>query len=457
MNMNLKELLKKKDAGSKPDEKPEGKKPLTEAQRIRRNKMIVFPAMGLLFLGSMWLIFAPSEKDKEKEKLGQGFNIEMPSPENGGIIGDKQKAYELAQLEDKQKSRNRQMQDLASLFAADESSTPTEENEEYDLLSSEPHSRAGSYAGGTSNVQSSATAYRDINRTLGNFYEQPQEDNEKEELLRRIEELETQQAARENGTPTVEDQMALMEKSYQLAAKYMPENNQDDKEGKDDERARAEKKRNGSLVNGKAGVAAVSQVERDVVTALPQPMSHAEFLAACSGERNYDFHTAVGTAAVSEKNTISACVHGNQTVMDGQSVRMRLLEQVEVADMLIPRNAIIVGAAKVQGERLEVAISSLEYNGTIVPVELAVFDSDGQEGIFIPNSMEVSAAKEVAANMGSSLGSSINISTDAGAQLASDLGKGVIQGASQYIAKKMRAVKVHLKSGYKVMLYQPEK
>ena len=39
-------------------------------------------------------------------------------------------------------------------------------------------------------------------------------------------------------------------------------------------------------------------------------------------------------------------------------------------------------------------------------------------------------------------------------QLASDLGKGLIQGTSQYIAKKMRTVKVHLKSGYKVMLYQ---
>ena len=62
--------------------------------------------------------------------------------------------------------------------------------------------------------------------------------------------------------------------------------------------------------------------------------------------------------------------------------------------------------------------------------------------------------QEVAANMGGSLGSSINISTNAGAQLASDLGKGLIQGTSQYIAKKMRTVKVHLKSGYKVMLYQ---
>ena len=36
--------------------------------------------------------------------------------------------------------------------------------------------------------------------------------------------------------------------------------------------------------------------------------------------------------------------------------------------------------------------------------------------------------------MGGSLGSSINISTNAGAQLASDLGKGLIQGTSQYLS-----------------------
>ena len=29
-----------------------------------------------------------------------------------------------------------------------------------------------------------------------------------------------------------------------------------------------------------------------------------------------------------------------------------------------------------------------------------------------------------------------------------------MQGTSQYIAKKMRTVKVHLKAGYKVMLFQ---
>ena len=118
------------------------------------------------------------------------------------------------------------------------------------------------------------------------------------------------------------------------------------------------------------------------------------------------------------------------------------------------KTAGVVGTGKIQGEPLDIEITSLEYDGTIIPVELAVYDTDGQPGIFIPNSMEMNAVREVAANMGGSLGSSINISTNAGAQLASDLGKGLIQGTSQYIAKKMRTVKVHLKAGYKVMLYQ---
>ena len=124
--------------------------------------------------------------------------------------------------------------------------------------------------------------------------------------------------------------------------------------------------------------------------------------------------------------------------------------------MIIPRNTVIVGAARVQGERLGIMVSSIEYGGTIIPVELSVFDSDGQEGIFIPGSMEIDAVREIAANMGGSLGSSISISTNAGAQLASDLGRSVIQGTSQYIAQKMRTVKVHLKTGYRVLLYQYE-
>lgn len=418
--------------------------------------MLVYPLMGLLFLGSMWLIFAPSEKEKTEAAQGTGFNTEMPRPAESGIIADKRTAYEQARMEEKQKERRAQMHDLADLFADKEQDKETA-SEDFDLLNPEAGVQpAPSYGGGglrpKQTIRSSAAAYEDINRTLGNFYEMPADDPEKEELRERIEELEAmmaRQSAPEGST--LDDQVALLEKSYELAAKYMPAG-----QGGASQAAATGKPEQKPSRNGKAVAVPVNQVAVNVVSALAQPMDDAEFMRTHAAERNYGFNTAVGNTGAAEKNTIAACVHGNQTVTDGQSVRLRLLEATDVGGVRVPRNTLVVGAARVQGERLGVEITSLEYRGSIIPVELSVFDSDGQEGIFIPNSLEVSAVKEIAANMGSSLGSSINISTDAGAQLASDLGKGVIQGTSQYIAQKMRTVKVHLKAGYKVMLYQPE-
>ena len=433
--------------------KPE--QPLTEEQRQRRRKMLVYPLMGLLFIGSMWLIFAPSDKDKAEAQQGIGFNTEMPLPAQSGIIADKRTAYEQARLEEKQKERRAQMNDLAALFSDkdDEAETKTED---FDLLNPTPQQPARTYGGSSPRqpIRSSAAAYEEINRTLGTFYETPQDDPEKEELRERIEELEAMMARQaEPSGSTLDDQVALLEKSYELAAKYMPAG----QGGTTQQPSAADTEEDKKTVrNGKAVAQPVGQVAERIVSSLAQPITDSEFITAQTDERNFGFQTAVGTSTAVGRNTIPACVHGNQTVTDGQSVRLRLTEPMQVAGVRIPRNTVIVGAARVQGERLGIDITSLEYRGTIIPVELAVFDSDGQEGIFIPNSMEVSAAKEVAANMGASLGSSINISTDAGAQLASDLGKGLIQGTSQYIAKKMRAVKVHLKAGYKVMLYQPE-
>lgn len=433
--------------------KPE--QPLTEEQRQRRRKMLVYPLMGLLFIGSMWLIFAPSDKDKAEAQQGIGFNTEMPLPTQSGIIADKRTAYEQARLEEKQKERRAQMNDLAALFL-DKEAEKDSPTEEFDLLGPEPQQPARTYGESSPRqpIRSSAAAYEEINRTLGTFYETPQDDPEKEELRERIEELEAMMARQaEPSGSTLDDQVALLEKSYELAAKYMPAGQGGTTQQPSAADTEDDKK---TVRNGKAVAQPVGQVAERIVSALAQPMTDSEFITAQTDERNFGFQTAVGTSTAVGRNTIPACVHGNQTVTDGQSVRLRLTEPMQVAGVRIPRNTVIVGAARVQGERLGIDITSLEYRGTIIPVELAVFDSDGQEGIFIPNSMEVSAAKEVAANMGSSLGSSINISTDAGAQLASDLGKGLIQGTSQYIAQKMRTVKVHLKAGFRVMLYQPE-
>lgn len=424
------------------------KKPLTEQQRQQRRKMLVYPLMGLLFLGCMWLIFAPSSEDREKAKQGQGFNTDMPLPEDSKIIGDKAKAYEQLQLENRQKERRGMVGDLSAFWNEDNRDESDTVSDDYRLTQTEPseNERADKQQAG---IRTSAAAYERLNTSLGTFYEPPKKDREKEELRERIDELEAMLMAQEGKPSSMEEQVALLEKSYELAAKYQ------NGKGNAGQSAQPEGTETSAKADERSMKAEpVSGVRPAVVSALPQPMTDSAFIADYAGERNYGFHTAIGTAEASEKNTIAACVQGDQTITDGQTVKLRLLEPMRVSGRVIPRNTLLVGAARLQGERLGIGITSLEHGGSIIPVKLEVYDSDGQAGIFIPGSMEIDAAKEIGANMGSSLGSSINISTDAGAQLASDLGRGAIQGISQYISKRMRTVKVHLKSGYKVLLYQ---
>lgn len=90
--------------------------------------------------------------------------------------------------------------------------------------------------------------------------------------------------------------------------------------------------------------------------------------------------------------------------MDGQTVKLRLLEPLQAGNVIVPKNSLVSGSAKVQGERLEILVSSLEYAGNIIPVELAVYDSDGQKGLSVPSSLEQEAAKEAMANIGAGPG-----------------------------------------------------
>ena len=109
-------------------------------------------------------------------------------------------------------------------------------------------------------------------------------------------------------------------------------------------------------------------------------MSDADFIRAYSQPRNYGFNTAVGTGYAMGKNTVAACIHQDQTLTDGQAVKLRLLEPMQAGNIVVPKNTLVAGTAKVQGERLDILVSFIEYAGNIIPVELTVFDTDGQRG-----------------------------------------------------------------------------
>ena len=420
-------------ADGKPEKEKKPKRELTPQQVQQRRKMIVFPLMFLAFAGCMYLIFAPSGKEDVNVESVGGFNADIPLPAEDGIIADKQKAYEQAMLNRKQQDKIQSLQDFG--FTGDDE---TEEPQaEIDLMPEEdPKPQRG---GGASY---SANAYWDINRQLSTFYETPPVDEEKEDLKRQVAELTDRLQQQQNATPTADDQMALLEKSYELAAKYM--------NGGQGQVAQVPVT---GGIDRKPDAVAVQAIRETTVSGLRQPMSDADFIRAYSQPRNYGFNTAVGTGYAMGRNTVAACIHQDQTLTDGQAVKLRLLEPMQAGNIVVPKNTLVAGTAKVQGERLDILVSSIEYAGNIIPVELAVFDTDGQKGLSVPSSMEQEAFNEAMANISSGLGTSISFARSAGQQVAMDVTRGLLQGTSGYLAKKFRTVKVKLKAGYKVMLY----
>ena len=379
-------------------------RPTTEAERKMRMKYLVaFPAMFLTTGIILWLIF--DSFGDGAATTTNGFNQNMPEPDAQEITADKRDAYAA------QKDTVRVTTDTIPHV---DSIPQSAEEPEPDM------------------VEASDQAYQQVQASLQDFY--IPEDNsaaQVAELQARIDELEAQNAmAHQSQQP---NEMELMEQSYKLAAQYLGTGNGGQKAVIVDEPEEDRK------------VMPVNQVNRNVVSSL-----------SASTDNTRSFSTAVGTKLTNFKNTISACVATDQSVTDGQSVRLRTLEPMWIGNSLLPKNTSIVGVARLQGERLEIKIENIEALGCIMEVDLSVYDSDGQEGINIPNSMESDALHEIGANMGSTMGSSINLTTNAGAQLASDMGKGLINGVSQYLNKKLRTVKVHLKSGYKIMLKQNE-
>ena len=420
-------------ADGKPKKEDKPKRELTPQQVQQRRKMIVFPLMFLAFAGCMYLIFAPSGKEDVNVESVGGFNADIPLPAEDGIIADKQKAYEQAMLNRKQQDKIQSLQDFG--FTGDDE---TEEPQaEIDLM---PEEDAQPQRGGGASY--SANAYRDINRQLSTFYETPPVDEEKEDLKRQVAELTDRLQRQQNATPTADDQMALLEKSYELAAKYM--------NGGQGQVAQVPVT---GGIDRKPDAVAVQAIRETTVSGLQQPMSDADFIRAYSQPRNYGFNTAVGTGYAMGKNTVAACIHQDQTLTDGQAVKLRLLEPMQAGNIVVPKNTLVAGTAKVQGERLDILVSSIEYAGNIIPVELAVFDTDGQKGLSVPSSMEQEAFNEAMANIGSGLGTSISFARSAGQQVAMDVTRGLLQGTSGYLAKKFRTVKVKLKAGYRVMLY----
>lgn len=415
-------------------------------QKEQMKKGLVFGGLGLLFALSMWFIFAPSGKDKTAAE--QGLNDSIPQATTEKLTENKLKAYELGDKEHEEEQTREEMGKLSDYFAQNTASSEAQRAEA---------------AASTAKIESSMHRYEENNRLLNSFYAPDPHEQEREAMRQEIDNLKKELSQQSHKEEDEEKrQLALMEKSYQMAAKYLPKTSSvapslgnaftNDKGNTPTITDIGTEK---GQMQANAPVMEVLAERKQVVTSLGQPMSDADFIKEYGTRaRNMGFHSLTSTAAPTMRNTLKVVVDRTTTLKEGDNVVLRLLETAKVQGLRIPRQSRLIASAKIEGNRMHLIIKSIEVDGHIIAVKLSAYDTDGQEGVYIPGSEDINALKEVGANIGGSMGTSFTFASSAKDQIISEAARGVMQGASQLLQKKLRTIKVTLKGGYRLFLVQ---
>lgn len=385
-------------------------------KKEQKEKLVVYAVASIVFIIVVWFIFAPSAKEDEKTET---FKTDLPDGTSKPLADSKRDAYNAGSST----RRSDAMRDFSSM---------------YDLTSDTT----------SSGKQTSTEKKEDIFRAAKNANNQVRDmqvamsvDQEYQNLVQEKLLLERELSKKE-----IQQRETAIHEQQRLANELI-------------EQARlAQQKQEAPLPTNETKDEVFSK------NAIETSSLSANTISRLSGQetgaplqQQHGFNTPVGTGYEMGANTIRACIHEEQTLTDGQRVKLRLLEPLRAGSVTLPSGHVISGVTKLQKDRLDILINSVEYSGNIIPVAMTVYDTDGSSGIYCPGSEELNAVKEATANMGSSLGSSISFASSAGQQIAMDLTRGIISGGSQYLSKKLRVVKVTLKENYQVLLLPQKK
>ena len=152
---------------------------------------------------------------------------------------------------------------------------------------------------------------------------------------------------------------------------------------------------------------------------------------------------------------IKAIIDENRTVYADSRLRIRILEDLHVAGYRIEKGTFLY--AKISGfsaQRVELTISSIMHKGSIIPIELKIYDQDGQVGLYVPNS----AFREFSRDLAGSTSQGININTvmENNSQLFMSTLQRMFQSSSSALSKHIRRNRAHIKYNSLIYLLDPK-
>lgn len=170
------------------------------------------------------------------------------------------------------------------------------------------------------------------------------------------------------------------------------------------------------------------------------------------------FHT-LSLKSAANKNAIKAYVHSEQVVMAGSTLKMRLGEPAYTDNgIAVPKNSPVFGiVTNIDGERVNVEITSINVNGNILPFKKDVYSKDALLGIYVPGNPKAEITKDAAGGAIDGLPVSGIPGVDAATQIATTIASSAANAGKQVISKNVKKIKVTIKTNYEIYLRPDEK
>ena len=155
-----------------------------------------------------------------------------------------------------------------------------------------------------------------------------------------------------------------------------------------------------------------------------------------------------------EPKLIQAIIDEDIKAVDGSRVRLRLLDYIEINESVVKRGTYLYATVSgFSSGRVKGTIGSILVNDELVKVSLSLYDTDGMEGLYVPNSSFRETSKDVASgamsgNMSMNTGTYGNSLAQWGMQAVNN----AYQKTSNAISKAIKKNKVKLKYGTFVYL-----
>ena len=205
-----------------------------------------------------------------------------------------------------------------------------------------------------------------------------------------------------------------------------------------------------SMHTGKV-VTGTVEVNDKAVTALSDDNEASQVVKKVRTSSSY-FNTIADEDA--EPNLIKAIIDEDIKAVDGSRVRLRLLDDVEIGETMVRKGSYIYAIMSGFGsQRVKGTIKSILVDDELIKVNLSLYDTDGLEGLYVPQSSFRETTQDVAS---SALGSSMSMNNGSTGNSFSQWGMQAVQQAysktSNAISKAIRKNKAKLKYGTFVYL-----